>query len=396
MKLGVAFHRFGPYHMARLKSLANLEQLVGIEFSTVDNTYSWKQVEKNAPFERVKFLSDYDIDECTAEEIRRQAIQVLNRVNPDVVAIPGWASRGSLATLEWCVSNNKPAILMSDSTAEDFQRYPMREFIKRRVVRLFSTGLVAGVPHVRYLESLGMRREKIFVGFDVVDNQHFITGALEAKRRMNWLRAELNLHQPFFLATCRFIPEKNLSNLLLAYAQYRCKSGGQPWQLVLLGDGPKRYELEMLCQELNVLDAVHFVGFRQYDELPVFYGLASALILPSTKDTWGLVVNEAMASGLPVLVSNRCGCVADLVRDGVNGYTFDPYNVNELAGLMVKITSNESALQKMSQASRDIIARWTPEFFAENLLKAAQAACSDPLPKFSWFDRLLLRGLIWR
>ena len=91
-------------------------------------------------------------------------------------------------------------------------------------------------------------------------------------------------------------------------------------------------------------------------------------------EQWGLVVNEAMAAGLPVLVSRACGCAPDLVREGVNGFTFDPYDVGGLAGLMVRMSSGELNLKTMGEASQVIIAGWTPEVFGENLLRAVDAA----------------------
>ena len=115
-----------------------------------------------------------------------------------------------------------------------------------------------------------------------------------------------------------------------------CPPPSAPWSLVLLGDGPLKSDLCRLISDLRLDACVHLPGFKQYHELPVYYGLASAFVHASTTEQWGLVVNEAMASGLPVLVSNRCGCAQDLVKEGVNGFTFDPCNVEQLAQLMLK------------------------------------------------------------
>ena len=97
---------------------------------------------------------------------------------------------------------------------------------------------------------------------------------------------------------------------------------------------------------------VILAGFKQYDELPAYYGLASAFVHASTTEQWGLVVNEAMASGLPVLVSDRCGCAPDLVEDGVNGFTFDPYDVEALAGLMQRVAAMTDERRQAMGASR--------------------------------------------
>jgi 1,2-diacylglycerol 3-alpha-glucosyltransferase len=94
--------------------------------------------------------------------------------------------------------------------------------------------------------------------------------------------------------------------------------------LVVCGDGDLRPRLHALARELGLEQRVHWPGFVQYPDLPVYYALADAFILASTIEPWGLVVNEAMACGLPVLVSDRCGCAPDLVPEGQNGFTFKP------------------------------------------------------------------------
>jgi glycosyltransferase involved in cell wall biosynthesis len=166
--------------------------------------------------------------------------------------------------------------------------------------------------------------------------------------------------------------------------------------LVLIGDGPLKLELTQLIDELSLNECVLLPGFKQYEELPAYYGLSGAFIHSSKTEPWGLVVNEAMASGLPVIVSERCGCASDLVENGCNGFTFNPYDIDELAGLMLKVASDDCNREAMGQASREIISSWTPELFAENVLRAADAAMSAPQrPPRPW-DRALLTALAYR
>jgi glycosyltransferase involved in cell wall biosynthesis len=165
---------------------------------------------------------------------------------------------------------------------------------------------------------------------------------------------------------------------------------------VLLGDGPLRSALNSQLSTLNLHGHVLLPGFKQYPELPAYYGLASAFIHASTTEQWGLVVNEAMASGLPVLVSDRCGCAPDLVQEGVNGFTFDPYNVEQLAQLMLRLSTLNSQLSTMATASRLIIADWGTERFASGLQQAVETALRMPRPRSTWIDRLLLTALAHR
>jgi glycosyltransferase involved in cell wall biosynthesis len=208
----------------------------------------------------------------------------------------------------------------------------------------------------------------------------------------------------FFLASARFVEKKNLPRLLQAYARYRELAlpsdlrplTSAPWSLVLLGDGPLKADLCHLIAKLSLQDSVLLPGFKQYDELPSYYAQAQAFIHASTTEQWGLVVNEAMASGLPVLVSNRCGCAHDLVQDGVNGFTFDPRDVEQMAQLMLKISAFNFPLSEFGAASRKIISEFGPDRFASGLQQAVATALRAPPPKPTIIDRLLLRLLLLR
>jgi glycosyltransferase involved in cell wall biosynthesis len=137
-------------------------------------------------------------------------------------------------------------------------------------------------------------------------------------------------------------------------------------------------------------------GFKQYAELPIFYSLGGVYIQASTTEQWGLVVNEAMACGLPVIVSNRCGCVSDLVEEGINGYSYDPYDSSMLEELMFKMASDNCDRVLMRDASSKIIGRWTPETFANNLLQAAEVGMEIQKSNISLLDKIILWMLIQR
>ncbi len=121
------------------------------------------------------------------------------------------------------------------------------------------------------------------------------------------------------------------------------------------------------------LEGVTLTGFMQMDSLPAYYALASALVHPAHKDTWGLVVNEAMAVGLPVVVSRQTGCVNDLVREGENGYTFDSSDLDALTQLLGQLHASRSTLPAMGDESVSIISAWNLDRFASGLMHALEA-----------------------
>ena len=379
----VAIHwrRFGPYHLARLRAThSKLESLgikmVGLEIASKDDTYGWQEWLETTPYERFVVFPGRNYEQISSLEMWRGISEALDTLDPGLVAISGYNSRDAWGVLGWCLMKRRLAILMSDSKADDAPRSAWREWGKRRVIGQFATALCAGRPHKDYLMQLGMQSERIFPGYDVVDNEYWFREADRARRAPVAARHLPGLAgpSPFFLASARFIPRKNLVGLLKAYASYRklwAQKGTSEsaWRLVILGDGAEKQRiLDLIGQER--LAGVTLAGFRQIHELPIYYGLAKVFIHPALQEQWGLVVNEAMASGLPVLVSSRCGCVPDLLREGENGFTFDPEDMDALAALMLRMSSAEVDLSAMGRAARILIGDWGTERFADGIYQA--------------------------
>jgi glycosyltransferase involved in cell wall biosynthesis len=151
-----------------------------------------------------------------------------------------------------------------------------------------------------------------------------------------------------------------------------------------------REDLENLRTHLNLDKFIYMPGFQQYADLPEFYATAGAFVHASSVEQWGLVVNEAMASGLPVLVSNRCGCADELVDEGHNGFTFDPSDVESLAAMMV-LLSDRADRSTMGVESRRIMAKYGPERFASGFKAAAQLAIKKGVPHLRIADEVILR-----
>ncbi|MBE7157248.1 MAG: glycosyltransferase family 4 protein [Rhodospirillales bacterium] len=367
--------RLGPYHIARLdRTAADTDlEVHALELDPGSQTYAWEAGsagERPAGFTRHPLPGRRD-----AKALRR----ILNTIRPAVVFLNGWADWGALQGLAWCLERGVPAVVMSDSQERDERRVIWKEAIKRRFVQCCQAAFVAGRRHAEYVARLGLPARQIITGYDVVDNDHFSRGAEEARvaptRRPP---AGLPGGRPYFLCVSRCVPKKNLPALLRAYLAYRRRCNGwEPWDLIVLGDGEGRRVLESQIAADGLAGCVHLPGFRQYDELPAYYGLASALVLASTTDQWGLAVNEAMAAGLPVLVSVACGCVPELVHETINGFTFEPSDESALAEILLKIASTSpDVLASMGAASQRIIANWSLSRFADSVQQAVQLAMS--------------------
>src|SRR5208283_5991708 len=270
----------------------------------------------------------------------------------------GWGLPGTAAMLHWALRRQVPCVLMSDSNEHDAPRVWWKDAVKRCLVTHCKAALVGGSCSREYAIRLGMPAETIFDGYDVVDNEHFRAGALRARASRDCASALHCLPHSYFLTCARFEPKKNLHRLIDAYAAYIRQIGGEPWSLVIAGDGTLRRELESRAHVLGVEERVIFKGLVNYEDLPAYYGLAKAMVHPSTTEQWGLVINEAMAAGLPVLVSARCGCVKDLVKHQVNGVIFNPWRTEEITAAMLTAHREESRFEQMGRESSAIIGKW--------------------------------------
>ena len=397
--IGVVFHHIGPYHHARLNAAADRLSVTGIEWSAKGYD-AWGAAATPGRYHKVSLFPEATDHSPGKAELRSALWAALEQTNPDVVAVNGWNNFGSLIAAKCCVRRGIPMIVMSESSPQDERRTWWKEAIKRRIAGLYSAALVGGQRHVEYLAELGMPHERIFTGYDVVDNHYFRHKAEEVRSQRSEVGQKYALPENYFLASARFIEKKNLARLVQAYAEYRRRSEVRsqksevgndkaPWDLVVLGDGPLKADLCRLISDLRLNEHVHLPGFKPYEELPFYYALANAFVHASTTEQWGLVVNEAIASGLPVIVSNRCGCAPELVNG--NGFTFDPSNEGELATRLLEMASlSDQERKHLGDNSYRIAANFAPERFGEGLERAASVAMGVSQKRFGVMDQALL------
>lgn len=399
MHVAVLFVNIGGYHVARLKAaqeacVRRQWQLTAIQVTDDQLDHPWGPVGETESFSLATLFPRGQALESTRERTFSSAAgqalrNLLDRVRPDVLFVPGWSLPVARTGIEWCLRNGAAPVVMSESKEDDAPRSWWRERFKRWILNQCCAGLAGGSPHRDYLLKLGMPAERIFLGYDVVDNDYFSRRADAVRSQAARYRAQLGLPEQFFLASSRFIERKNLSRLIEAYAAYRRAANGAAWNLVVLGDGELRDALEVQRNSLGLQDSVSFPGFRGYEQIPAYYGLASVFIHASTVEQWGLVVNEAMAAGLPVVVSRSCGCAPDLVSEGRNGFTFDPMDARALGDCLKRISEDPEQLGSMGRMSQQIVSQWGPARFAEGFAGAVAVAMAPTQPRRA-LERLLL------
>jgi glycosyltransferase involved in cell wall biosynthesis len=483
-RAAILFSDFGPYHVARIEALGTALVVEGIElvafrFTERSATYGWQPVVPRG-METVTLAEGAPQG---ARESLRAAVKfyrTLHGRRVGAVFLPTYSPLPNLLCFLAAKAAGCKTVLMTESwRATEGASLPGR-LIKHLLVRMFDSALVGGSPQHDYVVAYGMPREKVFTGYDVVDNDFFTSradevreltkkssqfsagsvqqeqtsdevrsmergaGSVEGGTRaeagdLNRSGAEIaqgkpevgqtealirSLPERFFLNLGRFVEKKNLAALISAYARYAqgvsvagtkskvkapnsdgaAESSRQPIgkpaatkgrsgtaALVLVGEGPLREDLEKQARELglSVRDGVTdpvalggaevvFYPFQQSDTTPLFFALCEAFVLPSKREEWGLVVNEAMACSAPVIVSDCVGSSFDLVQDGLNGFRFVPADVNTLAGLLGQVADDPELRARLGAAGRRRIEDWTTARFGREGLKALRAALNQP------------------
>lgn len=332
-----------------------------------------------------------------AEGLVWPAVQAsLSDLDPSVVVVAGWASPESFAAIDWTRRRRRRLVMLSESSACDASRSVWREGVKRRIVGLSDAGLVGGPSHRDYGIALGMPPNAVFMGYDAVDNAHFATAAEAARANSADMRNRLGMPDRYVLASARFIPKKNLPRLVSAYASVIADRSDAP-DLVILGDGPERPAVEAAITEVGVSGRVRLPGFRGYPDLPALYGLSEGFVHVSTSEQWGLVINEAAASGVPVVASSACGSTGQLVSHGETGFVVNAESEASISeGLQCLIDLDPESRIAMGQAAQRRVADWGPEGFADGLLSACRAAEERQARGLAPWDAALLRILARR
>jgi glycosyltransferase involved in cell wall biosynthesis len=269
----------------------------------------------------------------------------------DVVIVNGWGSKTSLQALQACRFAGIPCIVRGEANGLR-PRAAWKRLGHRALLSQYSRYLCIGSNNRAYYESLGVPPSKIFLTPYCVDNQRFQVGAahqLQAEGR-GALRRRFGLDpdMPTFLFSGKFVEKKRPMDVI--DAMRRLSGQGTGAQVLLVGDGPLRPELEAEARNLPI----HFAGFLNQSEITAAYAASDCLLLPSNHgETWGLVVNEAMACGMTAIVSDQVGCAVDLVSPGVTGERFPCGDVNALAERIRALSDNPTRLGKMGAAARE-------------------------------------------
>jgi glycosyltransferase involved in cell wall biosynthesis len=291
----------------------------------------------------------------------------------DVLISAGWLDFAAQVGFVLSKLLHRKFILWSESTPnEPSWRRSVAMPLVRTMVRGADEYIAVGTRSRQYLEMLGAPRPRVFTAFSTVDVDHFRRVSAQARPSRNRRKVELGITRGRVLLYCgQFIERKGLRYLLEAFAMV--KREYQDIALALVGYGPQRSMLLEQTARLGMSD-VHILDHVEVRDIPAMYALADIFVLPSLEETWGLVANEAMACGLPVILTDCVGSSVDLVRDGRNGYVVPAADPASIADRCLRLLRDPVLLERQSQCSLEHIQGFTPERAADAFADAVRHA----------------------
>jgi glycosyltransferase involved in cell wall biosynthesis len=294
----------------------------------------------------------------------------LTRGQYDVVVTLGWTTPNSAVALAHGKIYAHPVVLWEESIphAPSRAKRVLMPFIKR-YIHSFNGVLAASNACIKYMVSIGAAQDRVTLLPQVVDNSYFAarskpfrTASPESKRALGVSTPELIL----FVGQLSW--RKGVLTLLEAFRRLAVKNDNV--SLMLVGQGPLEAELLKRRVEYGLEKRVIVHGHASQTDLPGIYGAADVFVLPSLYDTFGVVICEAMACGLPIITTPNVGAVSSIVKDGVNGIVVNPDSVDELAAALEQVQRSQAMRLEMGAASRRIIADWDLELAARNFSQA--------------------------
>ena len=295
----------------------------------------------------------------------------IEKWQPHAVLVFGWNFVSHLGAMRH-FRGHIPVFFRGDSTllnnAQDLRTHARRMWL-RWIYKHVDVAIAVGSNNKDYFRWCGLEDHRIAFAPHAVDTDRFDDAdGLHAARAAEQLRnLRIPAGEPVLLFAGKFIPEKNPFALLDAFLQARTSG-----HLVLVGNGP-------LEQDMRARTAghpnIHFLPFQNQQAMPSVYRIGSLYVLPSSSETWGLGLNEAMASGRAVIASTRVGAARDLVNEGLTGWTFESGNTQQLTSVIRKaMTSSSAVLQRMGAAAHAESTRWSIRAAAEGIARSVTTA----------------------
>jgi len=293
----------------------------------------------------------------------------------DALWVHGYAHQALLRAIMYARLNGVSVVLRGDTRLGPPQPALVKRGVKRtllpRLFKLFDAFLAIGSSNRDHYRYHGVADHRIFMTPYAVDNHFFAERAAAASLHRDSFRSALGLAKghPIILFVGKLQRLKGVHDLLEAFVRIAPDCRRAPPYLLFVGDGEERTALEARVRLLRT-DYVRFIGFKNQTQLPAYYDLCDLFVLPSANEAWGLVLNEVMNAGKPVIASDRVGAARDLIREGVNGFVFPAGQVAALSERITAVLARPATAARMGLVSRQIVSGWNFEADRIGLIEA--------------------------
>jgi glycosyltransferase involved in cell wall biosynthesis len=283
-------------------------------------------------------------------------VGILEHNRPDVVVVSGWSTFGAQAAIIWCRVRRVPYVLVVEShdyVPRRAWRRVVKNLVVPRIVRSAAGVLVTGSLVRASMIARGAGDKQIQIFANTIDVADFKSRADALAAKRSELRTFLGIrnHDVAVVCVARLVEDKALDTLIRAAA-----AAGPPVVAVLVGEGAEQQRLEELASHLGV--RVVFTGVVDWNRIIEIYVASDVFALVSRHETWGVVVNEAAACGLPLVLSDHVGAAHDLLEVGQNGLLVPPDDVSATARALRELAADETMRLRFGQRSRQIMEEW--------------------------------------
>jgi glycosyltransferase involved in cell wall biosynthesis len=325
--------------MYGMEQSEKIEKLEGLNYKILKNSFG------SVMFELTKELLKNDYD----------------------VIVDSFFYRGSVISFIIAKLRSKQVIFWSGTWGwgdfkDDILNY---KYLLKRYLLKHSNGIITyGTKSMDYFIKLGASRNKIFRAF----NTSCINTIVD-KKEVEELKRNLKVeHKKVIMYAGRLIKRKNADILIKAF--YKLKQEHNDSCLIIIGDGECKNKFQGLCKKVNIENDVLFLGMIDNKDLPVYYSLCNLFVLPASGEPWGLVLNEAMQFGKPIIATKGVGAAYDLIKDGENGFMVPEKDSDALYEAMKTILSDSELEKKMGEESKKIIEKFTYENMVQGFREA--------------------------
>lgn len=347
--VGLIWAQFSAYHVDRLEAvgrrLDGRANVLAVEVTSKSSTYAWDPSGDVRNTTKKRLFAGEIYEKIPWWKRLRRQFGALRRCDIVFIGVP--YSMPDIVLLSLVLRlMGKTVVMMTASKFDDFERTATTEMLKSLLLRTYSAAIVGGRRQYEYVRFLGFRNRPVLPGYNTV--------SMDRVRHQASVRgtAQVAFADRAFIYVGRFVEKKNLETMLEAYALYARGAGSGARPLDMIGDGALKPALVERSRALGISDLVRFVGFLSAEAVSARLAGGLALVLVSGEEQWGLVVNEALAVGLPIIASTEIGAREALVRNLINGFIVESGAVESIAFAFARLT-DEATWDRFSAHSHE-------------------------------------------